>query len=399
MPLTNFNLSGRSTLLIFSLLIAFLYSCTSSKKAYEHGDYLKSVNIAINKLRKNPDHKKSIETLSEAYPLAISYYEKNIANLTARQDLNRWKGIVETYTAVNNMYENIQRSPGALRVIPNPKNYYPELKQAQQNAAEEQYNFGLAELSKNNREAAKVAYRAFQDAEYYVPGYKDVTKKLEEAYWQAILKVQVQPIPIAYGKVQLSALFFEDKIHERLKTQPINEFVRFMTPGEIDQLGATPDHVLFLRFDQFTIGKTTTLEKQIDRTNDKVVMGKVKNPAYAEGDTTANAQPEYLETLGTVKATLFHFQKTVESNGTLDFRVEDASNHSVIGAEKLSGAFVWKSEWGHFNGDERALTGEDLQITKLKEVQPPNDQILFTEFTIPIYDQLMSKIYNFYGRY
>ena len=40
------------------------------------------------------------------------------------------------------MYEEIRRAPGALRVIPNPVDYYSQLDEAKNNAAMESYTHG-----------------------------------------------------------------------------------------------------------------------------------------------------------------------------------------------------------------------------------------------------------------
>ncbi len=667
---------------IFAILasMVILESCSSGKKALGRGNYYESVMLSINRLRRNPDHKKSRETLSYSYPLSLQFYEENVRNLQARNDPNKWTGIMESYSRINSMYEEIRRAPGALKVIPNPKNYYNELADARNNAAEESYQIGLAEMSKNTRMAGKEAYRAFQRADGFVNGYKDVTRKMEDAYWLATLKVLIAPIPVTNARVQLSANFMEDKIHEYLKTNPVDEFVRFMTPADLEQLNMMPDQVLQLHFDEFTIGEVYTVEKQIEASKDSVVLATVNAPNLAgnftsgnnssvntnnnttnnnssttnnttnntnnttnnttnnsssttnnttnntsnttnnntnnnssttnntnnttnnttdntsnttnntnnsssttnntsnnnssssndsssntntgntgdnsssnnsntstggnnsnsstntgdsgksdrntqiqichkagvtnlnlkvpesalgghlkHGDAifacntdlskvkvrvchstgasgktqsleiSANALSAHLEhgdvlggcdgssymvevkdskenkgddskdkdnngkgkgngsdqpmlfasldngmnmfnyaeveidtninVYGTVKAKVFIFEKTLRSYGTMDFKVLDANTNSVVSAEKLNGEYIWQTKWGYFNGDERALTAEQLQIMNTREAVPPTDQDMFIGFTRPIFDQLVNKLQRFYSQY
>ena len=101
----------------------------------------------------------------------------------------------------------------------------------------------------------------------------------------------------------------------------------------------------------------------------------------------------------TVKATVFIYTKTITSNGVLDFRIIDAGSNSVISQEKLPGEFIWQTQWATFNGDERALTEEQLELSKLKEAPPPSPQALFIEFTKPIFDQMTQKVRDFYRNY
>ena len=53
------------------LLITLLDGCSSGKSSYESGNYYQAVITAVNRLRRNDDHKKSVETLRNAYPMAI----------------------------------------------------------------------------------------------------------------------------------------------------------------------------------------------------------------------------------------------------------------------------------------------------------------------------------------
>jgi hypothetical protein len=102
---------------------------------------------------------------------------------------------------------------------------------------------------------------------------------------------------------------------------------------------------------------------------------------------------------GQAKATLHVFTRTVESKGLLDFRIIDGYTNRVITQEKLPGAFIWQSQWGYFNGDERALDKQHFQIIRNKDVPPPPPQDLFIEFTKPIYQQVTSKLRTFYRNY
>ncbi|MDH5382594.1 MAG: hypothetical protein OEW75_17195, partial [Cyclobacteriaceae bacterium] len=313
------QLFKKSYVKMFSYLfiagVLILSSCTSGKKAMERGNYYESVMLSVSRLQKNPTHKKSIETLRSAYPLSLQYYDDNIRNLKARDDRNKWRGIVDSYTNVNNMYEAIRRSPGALNVVNNPKNYYNELAQAKENAAEESYQFGITELNKQTVESGRIAYGAFKDTDSYVPGFKDVIAKMEEAYWMGTIKVLINPIPVTTSRVQLSANFFEDKIHEYLKTQPINEFTRFMTDADLQAMNLAPDQILQMQFDDFTIGQVSTVERQIDQTMDSVVVGSV-NASSLVGGNTGTIRPTNTSVNNNTNVSNTNVNNTTSTNNT-----------------------------------------------------------------------------------
>ena len=110
--------------------IIALSACSSGKSAFEHGNYYEAVITSVNRLRKNDDHKKSVETLRQAYPMAVTFYEDRAKTSIASNAEFKWSAVVESYATINVMYEEIRRSPGALKVIPNPVNYYAKLDEA-----------------------------------------------------------------------------------------------------------------------------------------------------------------------------------------------------------------------------------------------------------------------------
>jgi molybdopterin converting factor small subunit len=597
--------------LIFSavILVGFviLESCSSGKKAYYSGNYYEAVITSTNRLRRDPNNKKSIETLRQAYPEAVKYYDDRAKAAIASNAEFKWTAVVEAYTTINVMYDEIRRSPGALKVISNPVNYFSQLDEAKRNAAEEKYAAGVAALAQGNRDKAKQAYYYFREAESFVPGYKDVLNMKEAALWAATVKVLMEPIPVQARNISVSAEFFDNKVSEYLHSTSINEFVRFYTRKEADNLKLNPDHIIQIEFDEFAVGQVFLQEKESILERDSIVVGTyvtptsvtsgnlqpnapvtgsgstdkpstdkpVTNPAsppsggtpstnpldkptegnpstggsdkpadpksttkddgpaetktpsadsgntsnpsdtkkdpdpisddfpsdtidekeqvtichvppgnesnrhtlvvsksalaahLAHGDVLGScedakekgkpANPKekdpktnekkpsntpakgnngnggmaflnsyptmllasanqtdlnwlsYLDLIqyetdtvkiyGTAKATYYHYRKTTTSKGILNFKIIDARTQAVLRTEKMPGEYVWVSEWATFNGDERALTPEQLQISKQKEMVPPPSQELFIGFTQPIFNQLINRISEYYKGY
>ncbi|MDN5205583.1 hypothetical protein QQ008_29635 [Fulvivirgaceae bacterium BMA10] len=365
------------------------FSCSSGKKQLERGDYYDAVIRSINRLRANPNQRKAQETLQDAYPLAVKWYLNRSKNMVSSNDPFKWKTVVTSYERLNHMYDEIQRSPGALRVVPNPSNYYSELVDARKNAAEESYNAGLVALELNTRESAKKAYYHFMDADRFAPGYKEVNNKLAESKFIATLKVVVEQIPVPTRRYQLSAQFFQQNVEEFLHSFNPNEFVRYYSPKEAESERLEyPDQIIRLQFDDFVVGETHVKETIETLVKENVKVGELE----VKKDSV-------VDVYGDVKAKLTMFKKEVISEGVLNMIIVDAQSKSILSSEKIGGQFVWFSQWGNFNGDERALTEEQLKICKQSEVPPPPPQDLFIEFTRPIFDQLSAKIRNFYKYY
>ena len=369
-------------------LVLVIAGCTSGKKAYERGDYYEAVMQSIGRLRQNPDHSKSKETLKSGYPMAVEWLETDAKNQIASNSNNKWKNALASYEKINNMYEAIRQAPGALKVVPNPKNYYAEIGPLKEKAADELYTAGINSLMKGTRDEAKRAYFQFKEVQAYVPGYKDVVEYLDKSKFEATTFVVLEQVAVP-ARYNLSGGFFQDKVEEYLNRNYTQEgFVQFFTPqaAQSIQLPRT-DQVMRLQFDDFSVGNTLINEKEETVKKDSVKVGEAK----VDGKTV----PVY----NTVSAKLITVRKEVVSEGLLSMIVVDAKTGGVLTHRKLPGRYVWFTTWGKFNGDERALSQQQIEMCNRREVQPPDPQALFLSFASPIYDQLIPSIRSFYQNY
>jgi hypothetical protein len=374
--------------LLIAVLVLLFFACSSGKQAYERGDYYGAVMKSVNRLRQNPDHSKSRQALQGAYPLAVEFYESQAKNEIASNSPYKWKNAIQSYSTINQLYEAIKQCPGCLQVVKNPVNYYAEIGPLKDKAAEESYNAGITALMRGTREDAKTAYFNFVDVQNFVPGYKDVLEYLDKSKFEATLKVVVEQIPVP-ARYNLSGGFFQDKVEEFLHNNyPDRGFVKFYTPQEakLSDLQYV-DQILRIQFDDFSVGNSVLREKEETLSRDSVVVGEAK----VEGKTI----PVY----NTVKAKYTTYTKEIISAGLLSMIIVDGRTNGILSHQKFDGKYVWISQWARFNGDERALTDQQLALCKLKENSPPVAQDLFLEFTRPIYDRLIPALRSFYQKY
>ena len=379
----------RRIILLSVLLAVLLAACNSSKKAYQSGNYDTAVLKAVKKLRKSPENKNAIETISQAYPAGKSWHLNRISQLKSSGDVLKWEKVAAEYGALNRQYDEINRCPACMNFV-QPERYTTQQDEAVLKGAEVRYALGEKSMeNKLDRNSAKEAYMHFQKAGLLKPGYKDVGAKMADAKYYATLKVVLDPLPTPTAAMKISSDFFENKISELLHTMPVNEFVRFYSPKEAKVEGVKhANHVIKIRFDDFVVGKELIKETSVDISKDSVVVATVDLP----DGTKQNAY-------ATVKATLHTSKKLVISSGVLDFKIIDPISDVVLTQEKFPGKFEWFSEWGYFNGDERAMSADQKKILGLKQLNPPPPQELFVEFTKPIYNQLAAKIRAFYTNY
>lgn len=430
--------------LIPLILIAFVVSsCVSSKKHFQKGQYDMAVKKAVKKLRKKPTKEKEILILEKAYNKANDRDNERVNFLKLEGSPDMWDEVYTKYSKMKNR-QSLVKSVVPLEIMSTGRivnftfvNYDEEIINAKKKAAEYFYSHAQTLLKKKGRDNAKKAYFEFLRVKELYANYKDVDEQIKKAKFLATLKVIAEPIPMHSRTFGLSNEFFDNKINEFLGNMPSSEFVRFYTVKEAQAVGLEyPDHILKLKFDDFVVGQTYLKEKEIQVSKDNVVLAiKDKDGKTRTGDdkisichvtagkpsktitvavsawtahskhgdhlgacnSNENDQMEIIS--GTVKATVNLFTKTITSKGLLDFQIYDPNADKVLTQEKFPGSFVWICQWGYFNGDERALNNEQKKSMKSKELHPPPPQDLFLEFTKPIYDQLTSKIKNFYRNY
>lgn len=370
-------------LFIFSLI---LINCTGQRKL-QKGNYEQAIERSINKLRKSPGNEKAAKTLNQAYNLEVKMKMEDVIRLKASSDIFRWEKIIVHYNRLNYLYDEINRCPACLKVIPDPNRYTTDLDLAKTNAAETRYNLGVEQLKINTLTSAQNAFRHFLQAKNYVPNYKDVDKQLQISKEAGTLRVIMEHIPMHSRSMQISNEFFENKIQEYLYNLNY-EFVKFYTPEDAQTYNIKPHQYIQCRFDDFVVGQVTIHEKEQEVHRDSVIL---------KTETLPNKEKK--NTYGTVRANLHTFTKTLTSSGLLDLRIVDANSGSIVSQNKLPGTFVWETRWGWFNGDERALSDEQKNYIKQREAYPPSPQQLFIEFTKPIFNQVVSKINTFYSGY
>lgn len=376
--------------LIVILLLPLMISCSSGEKAMEKGNYYEAVMKSIKRLRSNPNKQKALQTIKQAYPLAVRYHQQQIQQTLASANPLKWTRVVGHYQTLNRLAQEIDRCPAALNIITDFGYFITELEDAKSQAGPECYNAGIQALQEGTRESAKIAYSHFKKANQFVPGYRDVQQKIEEAHYMATLKVVLENIPLASRQFKLSADFFQDQVEAYLRQNMKKEFVRFYTPEEAEQEKLEyPDHIIRIEFEDFVVGETheLTQEKQLI-SKDSVKVGEV---------TLDNGKKAVV--YNKVKAKLITHKREVISKGLLNLQIIEYRNNSILKHERIPGEFIWFSQWGNFNGDKRALTPKQLEICNLEPIPAPPAQVLFVEFTKPIYIKLISRLRSFYNRY
>ncbi|MFZ5972719.1 MAG: hypothetical protein ACOYXA_14115 [Bacteroidota bacterium] len=359
----------------FGLLL--LDACSSGKAAYKQGDYSEAVLTAVNRLRQNPDHKKSKEILSLSYQAAIDYLETDAQNQIASNANFKYANAVRDYEQINRLYEAIRTSPGALKVIPQPVSRYKELTALKTKAAEESYEAGIQAMMKSTRNDAKQAYFHFSDANTFEPGYRESIEMMEQARFNATLKVVVEPsLDNMYGWNFEPVVFGYNG----------NQFVKLYTPAQAsEQKLPKVDHFLKVVVNGFSEGRPSISKRTEDKTD-----------SVKTGEKTVNGQkvPVYQK----VSAKVTIFEKKVTARGSVSLLVVDAESKAELQNQEITSDQIWTDSWAIYTGDLRALTSGEKKLIEKREPNVGRDY-LRNQVKRDLDGKLANAIAGFYRNY
>ena len=379
----------RSIIFLFVVPILLVISCVSAEKALEKGKYKDAVWKALSKLEKSPKDSKSRKTLKLAYPLFINKYEEDIEEIAnKRRDDLRWEKVLEKYETMEEAYQKIRDIPTARKAV-DAVSYSREIYDTKEKALEARYDLGEELLASGDRDEARKAFEHFEYILKKQDVYKDTYEKLEQAREAATLFVAIAPIPAPSFRIQSSIAAFEDELIGQLSDRNNDDFIRFVDSRNrynvpLDEI----DHVIEMRFYDFNMGNTQDREQVFTRVRDDVATTEVK-----VGDST-------VVTPIIVEAEVHCYTREIRSSGRLELEIIENRNGRREERERFDATHTYTDTWGYFDGDSRALNPEDRGCLERRNAPPlPREEELFTEVSIPLFDQTVDFLERYYRKY
>lgn len=378
-----------STRLLLAILIINSTACSSGKRMFEKGDYDGAVMQASQRLKLSPNNAKAKSTLKNAYTMALKTHLDAIQQADNYKTENYYDIVLSNYTALYNLEQTIKFCPACLNVISNLYEVAVKLTQTKKEALEFYYKRGNNYLTLGGKENARKALIDFNKVVSIQYDYRDIGTQVNQAKWEASEKIIIRHIPMHSRTFSISNEFFEKKILEYCyNTIQVNRLVQFLTPEEAKREHVdNPDQIIDIYFDDFIVGQTYVKENNQEFKKDSVIIG----------TTIINGKEQSV--YGSVKASVRSFEKSVLSSGLLNLSISSPNSNSTLLTEKIPGSYIWVCKWGNYNGDNRALSKDQINMCQGKELMPPMPQDLFIEFTKPIYSQLTSRLNSFYNSY
>lgn len=372
------------TITFYLITFFFLASCTSSKQQFEKGNYEKAVSLSIKKLRKNPNNNKQKSILKSAYGYAVQIAEEKIKQQQNNTDRFKWDAIIAQYRKMQQLYNDLLQCPSCLTVV-RPVDQQNDLNAALIAGAQVYVEEGIKAMDAGTKISAREAFSYFEKAKNYNASYANIDRYLADAKIRGTEVIGISRIPVASKNLEINTAFFLQQLTMALnglnyrfaEFHPIEALLQANDQGK----GPHPDQIIDISFDDYIIGQTYLKETRETVVRDSVMVGEIS-------DSLGTKYPVY----GKVEATLQRFDKTLESGGVLNIAILDPITQNLLFQQKIPSSYLWENHWATYQGDKRALTKEQIELSKSKELLPPPPQELFYAFTRPLFDQTASLL-------
>lgn len=369
-------------LLLTTVLLLVLTSCSGRKeieKAISHGNYDEAISDAIKKLETNKDKKRKqdyVIMLEAAYYKAIERDLKTIKHL--KKD-----GNPEQYKTIYELYQNLNARQNAIKAILPLKigskylnlkfdDYVNEIVDYRYKTSDYLIDQGITLLDAQDKYKSREAYNIFKYIDEINPNFEEVRDLLTEAHQKGTDYVSVS---IENETHQIIPQRLEDDLLN-FDTYGLNQFWTVYHANTLTNIKY--DYSMQLQLKRINISPERIKERQILRERDIIDGWKYQLDLNGNVMKDSLGNDIKIDKIITVKARLFEFEQEKSSQVIAEVVYTDLISNQLIDNFTIDSGFVFENLYATYRGDKRALTREDLEITKNRRlVFPSNEQMVF----------------------
>jgi hypothetical protein len=374
--------------LLYSItLLMILASCGSSRDYLSRADEDKTFFDIVKRLNKRSTDEDATKALATVYLNAQERHRRKIAAYQNSSEISKWDKLINEYNILQNMYNAIDNSEPALKLV-TPINYQKELADTRQSAAEDFYQEGNNYLDNNSREYARKAYAAYKKAGSLVKDFKDTKAKMEEAYNSSIVEVVINPIQdnsfffnTGWGNMgyNYSNEYFQQNLVRDLGGKYATRYpARFYTEWEARRDNVQPDWVIDLTLRNMDIPRPS-IYNYSRNVSKQVEIGR---------DTAGKPIHQ------TVYATMNIQRQSFTARAQMDINIVEVATRRNIAYNSYTDNYSWQEEMATFSGDKRALSNNDMALLNNNNYNMPGREYILNELYHNIYPQVKNRISN-----
>jgi hypothetical protein len=369
----------RRILTLATVLVSLVIfsACSGSRKAASGPD--KDLYSAIKAIEKS-NNAEARRDLPMLYQQAVERHENEIAAYKMSEDPEKWVRIIAELEALQSIYSAINASPASAKLV-KAQSYTAAIVDARETGAAEYYDRGVQFLQSEDRDDARMAYKAFQAVNTIYPNYKDASLLLKKAKEKGTLDVVINMVE-SRGYMYVGSSFAADNFQRNLVRDLGGNYgysatgARFYTDFEARSGKVNPDWAVDLTWGNMYISpiRTNTYTRNVSK---EVQTGK---------DTTG--KPIYQ----TVTATLHITQTSINAQGDMEYRITDLSDDERIEWNRVPAYLNSVIESATYSGDSRALSSYDWNLVNNRRHAYVNEAEIVEAMYREVYPQLRNRI-------
>ncbi len=374
----------KSKIYVFFILLS-LSACSNSKNYLERSDEDRALIDAVKKLSKSPSDSDALEAVPVLYNNIQKNHLAKIKGLKNSKDLNRWDKLIDEYEYLQNAYDEIVNNSAAFKLV-NARSFAAELFDTKQSAAEDYYLNGEAMLSKGGRDNNKKAFDYFNTSDKIVPGFKDGLAKADQAYNNTIVNVVINPVQdnsfffnSGWGNTgyNFSNEYFQQTLVRDLSGINNKRYpAKFFSDWQARRDNVQPDWVVDLNLRNIDI----PYPRNYNYTRN--ASSRVPTGTDSSGNSIYK----------TVYATVHITRSSFTSRADMDVNITDVSTGKNISSRNVREEYRWQEERATYNGDSRALSGNDWQLINNYGYGTPRKEDVLNELFKKIYPSVKNQI-------
>ena len=382
--------------LFYLVLLLVLMSCSGKRqieKAITSGDYDRAIFKALKKLSTNKDSKRKqtlVLMLKDAYSKVVAQDQSQINRLEKGKNPESYRTIFELYNDLDKRQKSIFAVTPLIVDGKEVKftfvDYSNELIEYKNKVSNYYHQQSKNLLSSNSKANARTAYKKLKYIENINPNYRDVIGLMNQAHDKGtnyvLVSVKNQTQQIIPQALENELLNFE--------SYGLNDFWTIYH-GE-RQMAKNYDFNLELRLKQINISPEQVSEREFIRERD--VVDGWEYVLDQNGNVTKDSLGNDIKVdkIVNTRARFYEVRqfKTSQILGKVVF--SEAFNNQTLDAFPIESGFVFENFYGYYNGDERALLEEDLQLLQGGAIPFPNNEQMVLDTGQDLKQQLKSII-------
>lgn len=362
----------------FLAILLAIVACNSVKRSQvslNRGDYDRSIALSVKKIQKDKTSPKAdahILLLEEAFGKAVEQDNRRISNLKRKDKLSSSRELYHTYLNMENrqnairpllpLYSSSENRKAVFRIV----DYGAKILSAKEAYAGHLYDEALRFMGRDNTMDYRNAYGLLWDLKEIDPAYPNLASLLDEAHYKGtdfvIVKLlnqsgQIIPQALERDLLDFNTYGLDDFWTEYHSKQQADIDYRYGISFVFKVIEVSPEHIF---------EKEVVLERRIadgweyDRgRNGEILKDSLGNAIKTTKYINVNAL-----------LTVTEQSKSVLVGGEL--RCRDLSKNRDMEEYPLATEFVFENRFATYRGDERALSSEELALSRNRFVPFPS---------------------------